>query len=255
MKDVYIKNIFNNILVLVLIVSFLCLIIYQIYLAINNKFHKNYSKLVEGLTSGGVFTPQSSITCTSNELPNTIYTVITNDISNNETLSSQVTSYANTINNLISNSNQSSSTKLQTITLTPLYSSPVITTSSNYSAYCNAINTNSSNITIISDNINSVINGIKELPNGPTALQNITFSTLTSNSIINPCSPIKSIIISSFCQAENINIQNINVLHGNVVSLGSAVNSLTSVQNQKTNNQMNGALTISSNYGLTTGSS
>ena len=244
------KKQFNDVCILVLIVLFSCLIIYQIYLAINNnKYGKNYSKLIEGL---GNITAQGKMSCDSNSLPSNIHNIIMTDISNIEILYNNVNSISSQVNVMIKNNNaNSSNTYINDISLNTI-SSPTITATSDDSSFCTAINTNLYNINLINENIGTIKTSVGQLPNGQNDLANAVFQSLTTNNSISPCSPISQIPISSLCLVENTNINNINVLSGNASSLNNVVTNMTNSQNNKLNNQYSTASTISSSAGVNT---
>jgi hypothetical protein len=239
---------FNNIFVITLIVFFICLIIYQLYLAINNnKFHRNYSKLIEGL---GNITPQGNIDCSFNNLPNNIYNVIITDISNIQMLYNEVNNSGNQVIQMITNYNSNpSNTSITTPTLNTI-SSPTISSSSDASGFCSAINQNVTNISTIYNNMQNIITSAQLLPNGQTEVNNSVFQSLTNNNTVSPFSPASSVPISTLCQTENTNIGNINVLSGNTTSLNNLVTNLQTAQNNLSNNQYNTASTISSSVGI-----
>ena len=254
MKNMFNKKQFNNICVLFLIVLFSCLIIYQIYLAINNynKFDKNYSKLIEGLTLTSI-TAQGQIECSSNTLPSNIYTVVTTDISNIQLLYNEVTSIGGqaitTIQKYNSNPNNTSVTSPTLNTISSFAST--LTQTSDASDYCIAINQNVTNINLINENIEAIVNALQNLPDGQTEINNAVFQSITSNNSVTPYSPAQSVPISSLCQTENTNINNINVLSGNVSSLNNVLNNLQSTQSSQLNNQNNTAMAMSKPVGLT----
>lgn len=229
------KKLFNNVCIVVLIVLFSCLIIYQIYLAIHyNKYGKNYSKLIEGL---GNIAYQGNITCGSNSLPSNIYTIIITDISNIEILYNNVNSIGSQVNGMITNNNANSSNpQISAISLSTI-TSPTITSKSDDSNFCTAINTNLYNINLINENIGAIKTSVGQLPNGQNALANAVFKSLTTNSAVSPCSPISQIPISSLCWKENTNISNINILSGNASSLNNVVTSMTNSQKNLVSNQ------------------
>jgi hypothetical protein len=250
MKNIFNKRQLNNICISVLIVLFSCLIIYQIYLAINNKQGKKYSKLIEGFSMSTII-PQGYISCTSvTSLPNNFYTYVITDISNIEIIYDNVNGIAGQVNGLISNYNSSqtnTSTSINNISLNTL-TSPTISSSSNNSDLCNAININVNNISTINGYINTINNVLPELPNGEKA----TITSLNNNSSVNPCSPLQKIPISNLCQTENTNITNINHLNANTISLYNSVSSLQSAQTSQVSNAYPSATGLSSTVGINT---
>lgn len=251
MKNTFNKKQFNNICVLFLIVLFSCLIIYQIYLAINNKHDKNYSKLIEGMTLTSI-TTQGSIPVAST-LPSNIYTVITTDISNIQLLYNEVTNIGSqaisTISNYNSNPNNTSVTAPSLNTISSF--TTTITQSSNASDFCSAINTNLYNINLINENIEAIKNAVQNLPGGQTEINNAVFQSITTNTAVSPCNSTQSNTISSICTTENTNISNINILSGNVSSLNTVLNNLQSTQSSQLNNQNSTAMAMSQPVGLT----
>ena len=254
MKNTFNIKQFNNICVLFLIVLFSCLIIYQIYLAINNynKLDKNYSKLIEGLTS---ITAQGSIPVAST-LPSNIYTVVTTDISNIQLLYNEVTNIGNqsitTIQNYNSNPNNTSVTSPSLNTISSF--ATTLTQTSDPSDFCTAINTNLYNINLINENIEAIVNALQNLPDGQTEINNAVFQTITSNSAVAPCNSSQPNPIPSVCTAENTNINNINVLSANTTSLNTVLTNLKSTQGSQLNNQNNTATAMSKPVGLTNAS-
>ena len=258
MKNIFNKNLFDknqlsNICILVLIVLFTCLIVYQIYLAIINKQNKNYSKLIEGFSMSNI-TPQGNIACTSTtSLPNNFYNVIITDISNIETLYNNVNGIGTQVDGMIKTNNPTSP---NTSTLNTITSPNTITSNSNAYQFCNAVNTNSYNINLINENIQTIFNSLKQLPNSESTTNNTRFTTLTNvnnnNSTNNniQCQNEQSVPINTVCQTENTNISNINALHSNTISLNNAVTSLQNTQKAQANNQYNAASTISSSVGV-----
>jgi hypothetical protein len=153
-KKLFDKNHFSNVCIFILIVLFSCLIIYQIYLAINNKQDKTYSKLIEGFSMANI-TSQGNIACTSTtSLPNNFYNVIITDISNIETLYNNVNGIGNQLNGIINtNNSNSSNTSVNTPTLNKITPPNTITSKSNAFDFCNVVNTNWHNINLINENI------------------------------------------------------------------------------------------------------
>ena len=245
MKNVISKKHFSNMCIFILIVLFSCLIIYQIYLAITYKEDKYYSKLVEGFTMANI-TPQGTISCdNTSSLPSNFYNKIITDISNIETIYNNVTNIGNQVNGMINTNNgNSSNPSINTITLTNIESPNKITSVSNAFDFCNAINTNGYNINTISENIQTIFTTLKEFPNGDSATANTTFASLTNFTNI-PCQNEQNVPISSVCQNENTNINNINALHGNTISLNNAVTPLQNTQQNQANTQYNSAKNIS----------
>jgi hypothetical protein len=254
MKNMFNKKQFNNICVLFLIVLFSCLIIYQIYLAINNynKFDKNYSKLIEGLTLTSI-TAQGQIECTSNTLPSNIYTVVTTDISNIQLLYNEVTNIGSQAISIISKFNSNpNNTSVTSPSLNTISSfTTTLTESSNASDFCTAINTNLYNINLINENIEAITNAVQNLPDGQTEINNAVFQNITTNTAVSPCNSLQPNTISSICTAENTNINNINVLSANTTSLNNVVTNLQSTQSRQLDNQNNTAMAMSKPVGLT----
>jgi len=238
MKNWFNKKQFNNIFVVILIVFFSSLIIYQLYLAINNnKFRKNYSKLVEGFTFTRI-NLQAPIDCSSNNL-SAIYNAVVTDISNIGILYNDVNNINIAVNGLITDTSFNSAS-INTIT------SPTITSSTDASQISIAVNTNMSNITTINNNILSIYNVVTNISNGQT----ITFNSLTTNQTL-PYSPASAVVISNICQAENININNINkALNTNTISLYGLVNKLQNNRTNKMNSQANSAMSLSNAVGI-----
>lgn len=247
MKIFFNKKQFSNIFMLVLIVLFSCLIIYQLYLAINNKRHKKYSKLVEGFNMNNI-SPQGPIATNSTTLPSNFYNVIMTDMSNIEILNNNINGIANQVDGMITNSNNVSNTTIANISLNTT-SPPTITLSSNALDFCNAVNTNYSNITTMNENIQSIFTSLKQLPNGQTENNPPVFQPLTTINYIQ-CGNASNVPITTICQTENTNINNINVLHANTISLNNTVNNLQTTQNNKFTSQSNSATTISSSVGI-----
>lgn len=250
MKNVISKKHFSNMCIFILIVLFSCLIIYQIYLAITYKEDKYYSKLVEGFTMANI-TPQGTISCdNTSSLPSNFYNKIITDISNIETIYNNVTNIGNQVNGMINTNNaNSSNTPINTITLSNIESPNTITPVSNAYNFCNAINTNGYNINTISENIQTIFTALKEFPNGDSATANTTFASLTNVNNIQ-CQNEQNVPISSVCQNENANINNINTLHGNTISLNNAFSSTQTATQTQTNNQYNSAQKISETAGV-----
>jgi hypothetical protein len=206
---------------------------------------------MEGL---GNITAQGNITCTSNTLPSNIYTVVTTDISNIQLLYNEVNTIGNQAITIITKSNSNpSNTSVTVPTLNTIpTSTTTLTQSSNASDYCIAINQNVTNINLISETIQNIINAIQKLqPNGQTEINNAVFQSLTSNTTVSPNSPASSVPISTLCQTENTNISNINVLSANTTSLNNVVTNLQSAQNNQLNNQNSTAMAMSKPVGLT----
>lgn len=252
MKNTFNKKQFGDLCIIFLIVLFSCLIIYQIYLAISNynKLDKNYSKLLEGL---GNITAQGSIPVAST-LPSNIYTVVITDISNIQMLYNEITNIGNQAISTISNYNSNpSNTSVTSPSLNTIpTSTTTLTQSSDASDFCNAINQNVTNINLISETIQNIINALQNLPDGQTEINNAVFQTITSNTTVSPNSPASSVPISTLCQTENTNINNINVLSANTTSLNNVVTNLKSTQSSQLNNQNNTAMAMSQPVGLTT---
>jgi hypothetical protein len=239
MKNFFNKKQFNNIFVIILICFFLFLIIYQLYLAINNdKFRGNYSKLVEGFKFNQI-NPQSPIDCSSNNL-SAIYNAVVIDISNIGILYNDVNNINIAVNGLITDTSFNDAS-LNTITSTTIPSS-----SSDVTQICIAVNANMLNIPKINNNILSIYNVVTNISNGQTT----TFNSLTANNKVHPVSPASSVKISNLCQAENINIKNINALNANALSLNSLVNRLQNNRTNQMNSQANSAMSLSNAVGI-----
>ena len=249
-KKLFDKNQFSNLCIFILIVIFSCLIIYQIYLAIIHKQDKNYSKLVEGFSMSNI-TPQGNIGCTNTtSLPNNFYNVIITDISNIETLYNNVSGIGKQVDGMINtNNSNSSNTSVNAPTVSNITSPNTITSGSNAFDFCNAINTNLSNINLINTNINNIFNSLKQLPNSESVTNNTIFTSLTNVNNIQ-CQNQQNVPINTVCQTENTNISNINALHANTVSLNNAVTSLQNTQQNQANNQYKSASTISNYAGV-----
>jgi len=251
MKNTFNKKQFGDLCIMILIVLFSCLIIYQIYLAMSNynKLDKNYSKLLEGL---GNITAQGNIPVATT-LPNNIYTVVITDISNIQMLYNEVTNIGNQSISTISNYNSNpSNTSVTTPSLNTISSfTTTLTQSSDASDFCNAINQNVTNINLINETIQNIMNALQNLPDGQTEINNAVFQTITSNTTVSPNSPASSVPISTLCQTENTNINNINVLSANTTSLNNVLTNLQSTQSSQLDNQNNTAMAMSQPVGLT----
>uniref|UniRef100_A0A6C0EJ55 Uncharacterized protein n=1 Tax=viral metagenome TaxID=1070528 RepID=A0A6C0EJ55_9ZZZZ len=249
-KKLFDKNQLSNICIFILIVLFSCLIIYQIYLAIIHKQDKNYSKLVEGFSMTNI-TPQGNVTCSSTTaLPNNFYNIIITDISNIETLYNNVNGIGNQVNGIINtNNSNSSNTSVNTPTLNKITPPNTITSKSNAFDFCNVVNTNWHNINLINENINNIFDSLKQLPDGESATNNTTFTSLTNVNNIQ-CQNQQNVPINNVCQNENTNISNINALHANTISLNNAVSSLQNTQTTQANNQYKSASMISNSAGV-----
>jgi hypothetical protein len=147
-----------------------------------NKLDKNYSKLLEGL---GNITAQGNIPVAST-LPSNIYTVVITDISNIQMLYNEVTNIGNQSISTISNYNSNpSNTSVTSPSLNTISSfTTTLTQSSNASDFCNAINQNVTNINLISETIQNIINALQNLPDGQTEINNAVFQTITSNTTV-----------------------------------------------------------------------
>jgi hypothetical protein len=249
-KKLFDKNHFSNVCIFILIVLFSCLIIYQIYLAIIHKQDKTYSKLVEGFSMTNI-TPQRNVTCSSTTtLPNNFYNIIITDISNIETLYNNVNGIGNQVNGIINTNNSNSSNiSVNTPTLNKITPPNTITSKSNAFDFCNVVNTNWHNINVINTNINNIFDSLKQLPNGESATNNTTFTSLTNVNNIQ-CQNQQNVPINTVCQNENTNISNINALHANTISLNNAVSSLQNTQTTQANNQYKSASIISKSNGV-----
>ena len=255
MKNIFNKILFNktqNICIIVLIVLFASLIIYQIYLAIIHKQNKIYSKFAEGFTTEK-YTPQGNITCTSmTSLPTNFYNYIIIDMSNIEIINYNVNGIGKQVDGMINTNNSNSSNpQVNTMSLNSITSPNTITKTSNASDFCYAINTNITNINTLNGNIETIVASIKQLPNGENDLANAVFQSLTSNTSVSPCLPLQNVSISALCQTENTNISNINILNGNTISLNNVVNKMQSASSAQINNQQSTANSISSSMGIT----
>jgi hypothetical protein len=249
MKNIFNKKQFSNIFILVLIVLFSCLIVYQLYLAINNKRGKNYSKLIEGFNMSNI-TPQGPIECNSSTtLPSNFYNVIMTDISNIEILNNNINGIANQVDGMIKNSNNVNNTTIADVSLNVISSSPTITSSSNALYFCNAVNTNYTNITTMNENIQSIFTSVEQLPSYQSENNPPVFQPLTATNSIS-CGNAETVPISTVCQTENTNINNINVVHANTISLNNVVNNLQTTQNNQLKNQNQSAMTISNSVGI-----
>lgn len=248
MKNIFNKKQFSNIFMSVLIVLFSCLIIYQLYLAINNKRGKNYSKLIEGFSMSNI-TPQGPVPVSSTALPNNFYNVIITDISNISILNNNVNGISTDVNGMITKNNNINNTNIDAISLNTIASPSTITSSSNALDFCNAINTNLSNISTINGNIQTIFTSVNQLPGAQTENNPPVFQSLTSN---NPISGVNAsnVPIGTVCQTENTNINNINVLNANTISLNNTVNNLQTIQSNQLKNQNQSATTISNAVGI-----
>jgi len=251
MKNTFSKKQFCDLCIMILIVLFSCLIIYQIYLAMSNynKLDKNYSKLLEGL---GNITGQGNIPVATT-LPSNIYTVVITDISNIQMLYNEVTNIGNQSISTISNYNSNpSNTSVTTPSLNTISSfTTTLTQSSDASDFCIAINQNVTNINLINETIQNIMNALQNLPDGQTEINNAVFQTITSNTTVFPNSPASSVPISTLCQTENTNINNIKVLSANTTSLNNVLTNLQSTQSSQLDNQNNTAMAMSQPVGLT----
>jgi len=252
MKNIFNKKQFSDIFILVLIILFSCLIIYQLYLAIDYKPRKNYSKLVEGFNISNI-TSQGPSDCTN--LPNNYYDVIMTDISNIEILNNNVNNISNQVGGMITKNNNVNNTNIPDISLNTIISPITITSSSDYSEYYASISNNNKNINTLNGNIETIYNAIQSLPNGESQIQQNppTFQSLTPNSITTTYSnstPATSQQLSTVCQPQNTNINNINVLNANMISLNNLVNNLQNTQNSQLAGQSNSAMTISNAVGI-----
>jgi len=214
-----------------------------------NKLDKNYSKLLEGL---GNITGQGNIPVATT-LPSNIYTVVITDISNIQMLYNEVTNIGSqsisTISNYNSNPNNTSVTAPSLNTISSF--TTTLTQSSDASDFCIAINQNVTNINLINETVQNIMNALQNLPDGQTEINNAVFQTITSNTTVFPNSPASSVPISTLCQTENTNINNIKVLSANTTSLNNVLTNLQSTQSSQLDNQNNTAMAMSQPVGLT----
>jgi hypothetical protein len=248
-----------DIFIIILIVLFLCLIIYQLYLATKRNINSdNYSKssIIEGFTMGKI-TPQQNISGDNNDFTSNLCNTLIVDISNIQILDNNIINIGNNVNGLITQYNNSNpnNTPINNITLNTITTPATISCSSadnTTTTYCSIINQNVTNINTINDNVQTTISIINQLPNGPSYINNAIFQTLTTNNTVSPCAPISAISLSTVRETENNNINNINILSANISSLNSVVTNIQNDQSNQINNANDVGTSLSNKVGITT---
>ena len=248
MKFNFTKKKFIDILIIVLIILFSCLLFYELY-----NLASNYSKsiIVEGMTLQ-IITTQPTIDISNVDITKLCNAIVT-DISNIQILDQNISAVGNNLNGLITSYNNNNNTNqppLNPLTLTSIDSQPKLSCSLQNNSICSTINNNITNINTINTNIQSIITTINELPDGPSNMANIQIQKITAQNEISPCPSSSNIASSTIGQIENTNINNIYTLSTNIASLNNLVTNLQNDQNNQANQASSAGNNIASQVGI-----
>lgn len=247
MKFNFTKKKFIDILIIVLIILFSCLLFYELY-----NLASNYSKsiIVEGMTLQ-IITTQPSIDISDVDITKLCNAIVT-DISNIQKLDQNISAVGNNLNGLITsyNNNNTDQKQLDPLTLSSIDSQPTLSCSLQNNSICSTINNNITNINTINTNIQSIITTINELPDGPSNMANIQIQKITAQNEISPCPSSSNIASSTIGQIENANINNIYTLSTNIASLNNLVTNLQNDQKNQANQASSAGNNIASQVGI-----